>query len=70
MIDKIAEWQRQRADVQQDPGVPQADQGQQPCSAPLSSSEVRAWAHEVTSQTEGDDRDVILVVEDEESSSS
>ena len=68
MIDKIAQWQRQRADAQQEAGATQENQGQQPCSAPLSSREVRAWAHDVTSQTEGDD--VFSVVEDEDSSSS
>jgi hypothetical protein len=68
MIDKITEWQRQRDDVQQELGAPQEDQGQQPCSAPLSSSEVRAWAHDVTRQTNGDDHDEFSVVEDQGSS--
>ncbi len=58
MIDKIAEWQRQRAEVQQEPGATQEDQGQQSCDAPLSESEVRAWAHDVAKQTAGDDEAV------------
>ena len=69
MIDKIAEWQRQRADAQQEAGATQENQGQQPCSAPLSSREVRAWAYDVTRQTEGDDQGVFTVVEEEDSSS-
>jgi hypothetical protein len=69
MIDKIAEWQRQRADAQQEAGATQEDQGQQPCSVPLSSREVRAWAYDVTRQTGADDQGVFTVVEEEDSSS-